>query len=86
MKKLNDFIDVTKGLRKSKSKEKVCPRCGSNRIHLSNNLGFWLTPAVYVCEKCDYIGSIVLELEKNSEPRSQNSPQSTKVRREKNGE
>ena len=86
MKKLNEFIDVTRGLRKSKSKIKVCPRCGSNGIRLSNNLGFWLTPAVYICEKCGYEGPIVMELERNNKTPSQDKPHNNKVKRDKNEE
>jgi predicted RNA-binding Zn-ribbon protein involved in translation (DUF1610 family) len=81
MGKVNDFIDVVKGLKKSKSKIKVCPRCGSSSIRLSNNLSFWLTPAVYICEKCGYEGPIVMELEKDNKTHSQDKHSNNKGKR-----
>lgn len=39
----------------------VCPRCGSSEIKQSSFSG-WLLPATYRCERCGYIGHIVLEI------------------------
>jgi predicted RNA-binding Zn-ribbon protein involved in translation (DUF1610 family) len=81
MKKLNDFIDVARELKKNKTNLKLCPRCGSISIRLSNNLGFWLTPAVYICEKCGYNGPIVLELEKDNKTHSHDKHPNNKGKR-----
>ena len=42
----------------------VCPRCGSTHIRLSSSMDVWLTPRVYVCSDCGYIGPVCLEVEK----------------------
>ena len=39
----------------------VCPICGSPRIRPIGVSG-WLTPALYACEDCGYVGRLVLEL------------------------
>ena len=39
----------------------VCPVCGSPRIKPIGVSG-WLTPALYECEDCGYVGRIVLEI------------------------
>jgi len=37
-----------------------CPHCGSDRILLA---GGQIMGQVYHCQKCDYVGSLVLETE-----------------------
>jgi len=64
MKLLQNVREVFKTLKHRKPSKIYCPRCGSSKIHLSSGLDFWLTPKKYVCEKCGYTGSIVMEIEK----------------------
>lgn len=54
--------EVLRGLKRGKPAIKLCPACGSSRIHLSSRFDAWL----YVCEKCGYKGPIVMEIEKSA--------------------
>ena len=63
MKLLQNIREVFKTLKRRKPSKIYCPRCGSPEIRLSSSLDYWLTPKKYVCEKCGYVGSIVMELE-----------------------
>jgi len=64
MKLLQNIREVFKTLKYRKPSRIYCPRCGSPKIRLSSSLDYWLTPKKYICEKCGYIGPIVMELEK----------------------
>jgi predicted RNA-binding Zn-ribbon protein involved in translation (DUF1610 family) len=64
MKKLDDVREVFKSIKHKKATAIYCPKCCSPDIKLSSSLDYWLTPKVYLCEKCGYNGPIVLELEK----------------------
>ena len=44
-----------------------CPKCCSPDIKKSSSLDSWLIPAKYICEKCGYLGPIIMELEKKEE-------------------
>jgi len=66
MKLLENIREVFKTLKRRKPSKIYCPRCGSPEIRLSSSLDYWLTPKKYVCEKCGYVGSIVMELEEES--------------------
>jgi len=61
---LQNVREVFKMLRHRKPSKIYCPKCGSQRIHLSSSLDFWLTPKKYVCDECGYNGPIVMEIEK----------------------
>ena len=66
---LSDFIEVIKELRHKKREENTinfCPKCNSKKISISNSFDIYprmygITPIKYVCLKCGYNGSIVLE-------------------------
>jgi predicted RNA-binding Zn-ribbon protein involved in translation (DUF1610 family) len=64
MKLLQDIKEVFKTLRHRTPTKIYCPRCGSQKIHLSSSLDYWLTPKKYVCKNCGYTGPIIMELEK----------------------
>jgi len=64
MKLLQNIREVLKTLKRRRPTKIYCPRCGSPKIHLSTSFDSWLTPRKYVCEDCEYIGPIVMELEK----------------------
>jgi len=51
---------------------KACPRCGSLEIQLSSKFDAWLTPKLYVCRGCGYIGPIVLEIDKDTKEKGKN--------------
>lgn len=69
MGKVANFREVIKGLKHQKITEKtikLCPKCESNRIEITSGLDtyprlFGITPSKYVCKKCGYSGSIILE-------------------------
>jgi len=63
---LMDLLSVLRKTRRSGSFPFACPRCGSQKIHLSSRFDIWLTPEQYVCENCGYMGPIVLQLEKEN--------------------
>jgi len=64
MKKLDDFREVLKTVKHRKPTQIYCPRCCSPKIRLTSSLAVWLTPKQYYCEDCGYVGTIVMELEK----------------------
>jgi len=64
MKLLQDIKEVFKTLSYRRPTKIYCPRCGSQKIHLSSSLDYWLTPKKYVCDNCGYVGPIIMELEK----------------------
>ncbi len=67
MKPLQNVREVLKSLKHRKPAQIYCPRCCSPKINLSSGLDLWLTPKKYVCPECGYVGSIILELEKEEE-------------------
>ena len=64
-----DFREVIRELKHKKRGEvttKLCPKCGSPKISLSSGFDIYprmygITPGQYVCSKCSYRGSIVIE-------------------------
>ena len=64
-----DFLEVLKGLKHEKIGEKIiklCPKCGSKKIAITNGLDtyprlYGIIPEKYVCTECGYCGTIVLE-------------------------
>ncbi|MGD2066535.1 MAG: hypothetical protein PVI43_05135 [Candidatus Bathyarchaeota archaeon] len=75
MGRLSDFREVIKELKhKERGKETVnlCPKCGSKKIALTNNLGtypglYGIAPRQYICPECGYNGPIVMEQTKTKE-------------------
>jgi transcription elongation factor Elf1 len=67
MKLLENVSEVLKSLKHESPSTIYCPRCCSPEISLSSGLDIWLTPKKYVCSKCGYVGSIIMELEKEKE-------------------
>jgi hypothetical protein len=67
MKKLDGIREVFKTIKHRKPTPIYCPRCCSHKINLTSSLAVWLTPKQYFCEKCGYVGTIVMELEKEKE-------------------
>jgi predicted RNA-binding Zn-ribbon protein involved in translation (DUF1610 family) len=67
MKNLDGIREVFKTIKHRKPTQIYCPRCASPKINLTSSLAVWLTPKQYFCEKCGYVGTIVMELEKEKE-------------------
>lgn len=45
-------------------KIRVCPRCGSQRIHAAKSaVSGWLVPDTYYCDDCKYSGPVYVEIE-----------------------
>lgn len=64
MKKIDDVREVFKSIKHRKCAGFFCPRCGSPKIKLTSTLSYFLTPKQYYCEECGYVGTVVMELEK----------------------
>ncbi len=65
---LADFREVVKGLKHknpSATTIKLCPKCGSQKITLSNGFTYpqlyGITPRRYICVECGYNGPIFME-------------------------
>jgi ssDNA-binding Zn-finger/Zn-ribbon topoisomerase 1 len=75
MGKLSDFREVIKGLKHQNVDTetiKLCPKCGSHKITITNCIDtypslFGVTPGKYVCKECGYAGQIILEKPKEEE-------------------
>lgn len=64
---LQNVRELFERLKHSKPAKIYCPSCGNPELRLSSSLDSWLTPKKYVCEKCGYVGPIVMELEEAGE-------------------
>jgi len=67
MKRFGNVRDVFKTLKHRKPSRIYCPQCASQKITLSSSLDSWLTPRKYICQTCGYVGSIIMEIEKEEE-------------------
>jgi hypothetical protein len=67
MKMPQNVREVLKSLKHRKPANIYCPRCCSPKIRLYSSLDLWLTPKKYVCDECGYVGSIIMEIEKEEE-------------------
>ena len=67
MKMLQNVREVLKSLKHGKPSKIYCPRCCGSEIYLSNGLDIWKKKKKYVCKNCGYIGSVVMEIEKEEE-------------------
>ena len=63
--RLRTLREILGSLKRRKPTEKYCPKCGNPHIHLSSKFDVWILPEQYVCDKCGYKGSVVLEVEEN---------------------
>ena len=64
MKSLGNLRDIFKNVKHRKPHRIYCPRCASPKLSIYSRLDLWLTPTKYVCAECGYVGSIVMEIEK----------------------
>jgi len=71
MKKLDDVREVFKSVKHRSPTQIYCPRCCSPKIKLTSSLSYFLTPKQYYCEECGYVGTVVMELEKDEEEKKE---------------
>ena len=64
MKLLQSINDLFRNLKHRRPSEIFCPRCCSPEIRKSSSFDSWLIPTRYICDKCGYFGSLIMELEK----------------------
>jgi predicted RNA-binding Zn-ribbon protein involved in translation (DUF1610 family) len=67
MKLFQNFNEMFRNLKHRRPTMIFCPKCCSPDIKKSSSLDSWLIPAKYICEKCGYLGPIIMELEKKEE-------------------
>ena len=67
MKTLENIREVFKTMEHRKPSGVFCPRCANPDVGLLSSLDGWLTPKQYICEKCGYVGPLMMELEKEKE-------------------
>ena len=67
MKFFQNLNEMLGNLRHKKPSMIYCPKCGNPDIKKSSSLDSWLIPAKYMCDKCGYFGSMIMELEKKED-------------------
>ncbi|MDR2204033.1 MAG: transposase [Nitrososphaerota archaeon] len=68
---MGDFLDIFKNIKHRKPSGIFCPRCASPKIHSLSSFDLWLTPQSYVCDECGYKGLLVMELDKNTDEKEE---------------
>jgi len=66
----NKFLETVKDLKYTGHSAFACPKCGSLKVKPAGSLSGWMTPAIYECQECGYVGSIILEIESEDEDES----------------
>jgi predicted RNA-binding Zn-ribbon protein involved in translation (DUF1610 family) len=72
VKPTNNFLETMRGLKHTGHSAYACPSCGSSKIRPSGSLSGWMTPAVYACQECGYVGSVIIEVEAEDDDLSEN--------------
>ena len=67
MKLLRNVNELFKNIKHRRPSKIFCPKCCNPDIKVSSRFDTWLMPTKYVCDKCGYIGPIILELEKKED-------------------
>jgi ribosomal protein L37AE/L43A len=49
---------------KKKKMLRICPKCKKPSLRRATNVSGWLAPEQYKCTKCNYVGALYLEVEK----------------------
>jgi len=42
---------------------RICPKCKEPKLKNATNVSGWLTPNLYECTACNYVGSFYLEID-----------------------
>ncbi len=61
---MDSLIKILSSLKREARAQKACPKCGSTNVTKSGPFDGWLFPIRYVCRDCDYIGALILEVER----------------------
>lgn len=65
---MESFKNFLKSLKRKRSNPlAICPKCGNPKVSQLNSLSGWLTPSMYVCNKCGYTGPILLEVDSSND-------------------
>ncbi|MGA2384935.1 MAG: hypothetical protein ABSG33_00190 [Candidatus Bathyarchaeia archaeon] len=76
--KLDDVREVFKSIKHRKPTQIFCPSCGSPKIKLATGLTIGgLAPKQYYCEKCGYVGTVVMELEEDKSLKNEKEKEET---------
>ena len=67
VKATNKFLETMRGLKYTGHSPYACPTCGSLKIRPAGSLSGWMTPPVYACQECGYVGTVILEIEPENE-------------------
>lgn len=52
---------------------KICPKCKKATLKTAVNVAGWLTPNIFECTSCDYIGALYIEINPKDLELTQNS-------------
>ena len=66
-KKIDDVREVFKSMKHRKATPIFCIGVAAQNIKLTSSLAYFLTPKQYYCDKCGYVGIVVLELEEDKD-------------------
>lgn len=68
MKKIDDVREMFKSVKHRSPTKIFCPRCCSPEIKLATGLTIGgIAPKQYICGKCGYVGTVIMELEEDTE-------------------
>ena len=45
------------------TKIRICPKCKNSTLKSAVNVSGWLTPNIFECTSCNYIGPLFLEID-----------------------
>jgi hypothetical protein len=52
---------------------RICPKCKNATLKNAVNISGWLTPNMFECTSCDYIGSLFIEIDPKDFKKDANS-------------
>ena len=55
---------------------RLCPECKNATLKSAVNVSGWLTPNMFECTSCDYIGSLFIEIDPKDFKKDDNSHES----------
>ena len=42
---------------------RICPKCKKPTLKMAVNVAGWLTPNIFECTSCDYVGALIIEID-----------------------
>ena len=52
---------------------RICPKCKKSSLKSAVNVSGWLTPDLYECSNCNYIGPLFIEIDPKDYKEDNNS-------------